>query len=417
MSKLTVRILSLALLAGCSSKSTDPAASGDAGDVDAATSAPSTPAALQAALDAETCSFRVRCGYIGASELSACESELAGSRTKFPPGYDLVEAADGKRVTFDADAAAKCLAAAKVLGCTVDQQIALANECAAVYGAATAVGGACKADGECVGGYCDRGAGAKPTGCAGTCAALLATGGTCDPNAPHCAQSDFCDATTKKCTARAGAGGDCGGTKPKCLPSLFCKGYLAASGGTPATAGKCAGAGAVGDPCGGSIRGDTDCTPGLFCDRSSKTPVCKARLGVGADCASLRACDDGLACAGLVVDLAAGTVTTKGKCAAYLDVTKTCADPAAYVTGCPLDTVCDAATKQCVLYGTLGADCSKTGTNGACAVDLYCDGATSKCAAQVGLGGACTPVAASAASPCQTGSCDATTKRCALACK
>lgn len=421
MSKISTTVLSLALLAGCSSKSADALPTGDAGDssdADAATGAPATPAELQAALDSETCTFRVRCGYIGASELKACEGDLAGSRAKFPPGYDLVEAATGGRVSYDADAAAKCLAAAKALGCTIDQQIALANECADVYGAATAPGGACKADGECVAGYCDRGTGAKPSGCAGVCAALLATGGACDPNAPHCASSDYCDATSKKCAARATAGAECGGTKPRCQLGLFCKGYVAASGGAPATAGKCAGAGAVGDPCGGSLRGDTDCTPGLYCDRSTKSPACKARLAAGAECASLSACDDGLACAGMIVDLTAGTVTTKGKCAAILDVGKTCDNPAAFVTGCPRDTVCDATSKQCVSFGTVGVDCSKTGTNGVCAVDFYCDGASSKCAAQVGLGAACTPPASmTAANPCQTGSCDATTKKCVLACK
>lgn len=406
MSKNTIGLLTFALLAGCSSSSPAPGGGGSA-----------TPAEFQTTLDSYTCAWKVKCGYIGASEQKACEDQVAGSRAKYPSGYDQVEASTGKRVSFDADAAGKCLAAAKALGCTMDQQFGLSDACGGVYKAAVAVGGACKADGECVGGYCDQGAGVTTDGCTGTCTAFLASGATCDPNASHCASTDYCDSTARKCTARVGAASACGGTLPRCQLGLYCKGYVAASGTTPATPGKCAGVGAVGDACTSYFFGNTDCTPGLYCDHSGATPTCKARLAAGTDCSSIDECADGLSCAGLVQDPNTGDVTTKGKCATFFDVNKPCVDPTAYETGCPYDTVCDATSKLCAPYGASGADCSDAGTGGYCGDYLYCD-ASSKCSAQVGLNAACTPPATTSDSdPCNAGSCDKTSKTCALVCK
>jgi hypothetical protein len=406
MSKNSVAVLTFAFLAGCSSSSSPtPAGGGSA-----------TPAEFQAKLDSYTCAWKVKCGFIGASEQKACEDEVVGSRTKYPSPYDQVEAATAKRVTFDADAAAQCLAAAQALGCTYDQLFAFPDACSGAYKAAVAIGESCKADLECIGGYCEQGAGVKTKGCSGTCKAFLASGATCEPNAAHCASTDFCDSTTKKCTARVAAGGACGGALPGCAVGLFCKGYVAASGTTPATPGKCASAGAVGDACSAQFGVLTDCTPGLYCDPYSATPKCQTRLAAGVECSYPTACADGLACIGLVLDTSAGTVTTKGKCAAYLDVNKPCVDPAADATGCPFDTQCDAKSKLCAPYGASGADCSSSGTNGNCGENLYCD-ASSKCSPQVGLNAACTPASSSGADPCNEGSCDKTSKTCVLVCK
>jgi hypothetical protein len=407
LKKLTC-LVTLALLAGCGSS-----ASSDGGGTPPGT--PATAADFTTQFDSVGCQWQVKCGYIGASEATQCAADAAAASTKYPSGYDSVEAATAKRVTYDADAAKACLDAAKALGCTIDQEFDLSRVCAGVYKPAVAVGGACKADSECVNGYCNQGAGVMTDGCAGTCAAFVATGATCDPNDPRCGTTDYCDSTTNKCTARAASGASCGGSLPECQSSLFCKGYVAGSGSTPDTPGKCAAAGKEGDACESFFFGNTDCTPGLYCDSSAASPTCKARLASGSDCDTSMACQDGLACIGLQVDSSTGNVTTKGKCGAYLDVNKTCAD--AYETGCPYDTTCDKTALQCAPYGAAGQDCSSNGTQGWCNGNFYCDETSQKCTAMVALGATCTPPSSNGTDPCQAGSCDATSKTCALVCK
>lgn len=404
MSKKTLCLVSLLVLAGCSSSSGGATGGGA-----------STPTDFQASLDAATCSWNVKCGYIGASEQKACEDGLAAATKDFPQGYDNAEAATAKRLSYDAAAGAKCLEIAAKLGCTLDEQFALSAQCAGVYVGAVPVGGSCKSDLECVGGWCDMGPDVSTDGCPGTCTAFVATGATCDPNAPHCAPTDSCNSTSKKCTARAAAGAKCGGADPSCQSGLFCKGYVAASGSTPATPGTCAAPGNLGDPCTTYFFGNTNCTPGLFCDDMAATPTCKTRLTAGTECDSFSSCADGLACIGLAYDPDTYELTAKGKCTGYLDVNKTCA--AADETGCPYDTSCDATALKCLPYGNLGADCSDAGTGGSCGDRLYCDGVTSKCTKMVGFGSACTPATGNGDDPCEDGSCDATSKTCVLVCK
>jgi hypothetical protein len=407
MSKKLLSLVSLVLLAGCSSSSGGGGGGGGA----------STPTDFETSLDTSTCAWKVKCGYIGASEQKACVDALAAATKDYPLAYDRAEAVKSGRLKYDATLAAKCLEDGNALGCTLDQYlIEFPRKCAPVFTANVAVGGACKADIECIGGYCNMGAGVSTDGCPGTCAAYTATGATCDSNDPHCAPTDSCNSTSKKCVTRAASGAACGGSNPSCQTGLFCRGYVAASGTTPETPGTCGGPGKVGDACAMGFFGNTNCTPGLWCDDTGASPVCREHIAAGAECKSYYwACADGTDCIGLTLDSSTGEVTTPGHCGKYLDVNSACA--ASDVTGCPYSTSCDATANKCLPYGALGADCSDAGTGGSCGDDMYCDGATSKCTKMVGLGAACTPATGSGDDPCQSGSCDATAKTCTLLCK
>lgn len=405
MHRTRTTFLVMALLAGCGG-------GGGGGNLDGGAAGVKTAAEFEAALQAANCVYLAKCGSIGASEEKQCEADAIASATNFPPAYTRVEAVDAKRLAFDAAAAQKCIDTVRTTGCTIDQYFAASDLCEAAFKPLVMPGGACRADAECDGGWCDMGK-VQTEGCAGRCTANTATGDACTPGDSHCGDLAFCDSTSKKCTARAAAGMPCGGTRPRCQFNLYCKGYMAGQNGMADTPGTCQPPFAVGEACLEAFFGNTNCTPGLFCDSSKSPAVCAKRLGAGAECESLSACDDGQTCVGLDVD-DMGNVTAKGRCGPFLDVGKTCADPKVYETGCPYSGTCDAMTKQCVTLGTKGSDCADTGF---CNDTLYCDPASLKCISQVPLGGACTPPAtADDPDPCHDGSCDETSMKCTLVC-
>lgn len=409
MHRTRLCLFSMALLCGCGGGN-----GGGGGNPDGGGASIMTVADFQAALATGNCVANAKCGYIGASEEKTCEADATAALKNFPPAYSPAEAVDAKRLAFDAATAQKCADTLRTLGCTIDEYFALSDLCEGVYKGLVMPGGMCRSDVECAGGWCDMGM-VQTDGCAGMCVANTATGAACDPNDSRCGRTDFCDSTAKKCTARAAAGMACGGTKlPRCQLGLFCKGYKAGTMGMPDTPGMCAGPGAVGDACAEGFFGNTNCTPGLFCD-SSKTPAaCATRLAAGAECDTLSACADGLTCVGLDVDTMTGDVLAKGRCGPFLDVGKMCADPKVYETGCPYSTLCDAMSKLCVAVGTKDSDCGDTGQ---CNDGLYCDSGTLKCTPQDALGAPCTPPATdNDPDPCHDGSCDETTKKCVLVC-
>jgi len=370
----------------------------------------------RAQLDKALCHYDATCGGIARSEEAQCPAQREASRAMYPAAYDHAEAVGSKRLAFDETAVAACISAIQNAGCTPDQLSAALLLCNKIYQPLVAVGAACRAQEECTAGYCEQGPNGSD-GCAGTCTNFLAEGATCDPNNDHCAGTDFCDGTTKKCTARVGSGVACGDS-PQCTQDLFCIGFVPAQMGQPGKQGSCKPQGQVGDECGiDPFTGATSCTPGLYCDLSGATSACKERLAPATDCSQPGSCVDGFACVGLKLNHMTGAVTAKGKCTMFADVGAAC-DPTADDDGCPADTNCDAGSKTCVITGPAGADCSNTatGTGGICNGDLYCDSTTNKCTASVPLGGACTPPAMNGNDPCHDGTCDANSGTCTLVC-
>lgn len=422
--RMTIAVASsLALLVGCSSSSSNGSPSKDAGPADAfvgldgdaldtsfppvdggAIDAPSptdlSPGDFEAARAKLDCQFMVRCGFLGAAEEAACEAAIDAQKGVTLP-YASPEAVSAGRLGYDPKTAADCLDRTKTKGCTAEQQFAVGTVCDAVYSAAVAIGGACRARPECKDGYCDRAKYARD-GCAGTCVAFTAVGAACDPTLTQCAPTAFCDGTAKKCVARSDKGAACGDNGPFCSSGLSC------------VAGVCSGQSALGAACVFNLFGSS-CTPGLFCDGSGASPVCAARHDAGATCASFDGCNDGLDCIGLAFD-DTGAVTASGKCKPYLDVASACT-PSAAETGCPGGTTCDATAKTCARIGFEGAACGGA-TNADCRDGLYCEGASSTCKPRIAVGLACIVPASSASNPCTASTqCDATSHTCALICQ
>ncbi len=390
-----------ALAAGCGSEAPPPGA--DMAVADLASAGPPTPQAFDLALAQTFCGYDVRCGSRGASEQAKCEQDAAPLRATYPPGYSLADAVAAGRLAYDPAAAQACVDAWAKAGCTVDQQILANTACDGVFTPAVAPGGACRWDGECVGGWCD---GSLEAGCAGTCKALLVEGAACDPSDDRCAGADFCHPDAKTCTARAGLGAACS-PSARCQHGLFCLSDPAPDGGAPdagAPPATCRAPGQVGDGCAVFFFGNDTCTPELYCDDSVAAPVCRARVGAGASCPSFAACRDGLDCVGL-------SSQAPGRCSPNLDLGAAC-DPSLDESGCPLDTRCDAAAKKCLARGNPGDDCS---ADFYCRPHAYCDD-TDRCAATVPFGAACAPPPPNGAEPCDEGACDPSSMKCALTC-
>jgi hypothetical protein len=375
------------------------------------------PAAFDAAVSKAFCAYNTRCGYYGASEEKKCESDAVAAAKTYTPVYSTADAVKMKRLSFDAAKAQACVDAIAKAGCSVDSYYALGDTCGVVFKGKVATGGMCLSGLECAAGnYCDQGNNTGTDGCSGTCKANLATGATCDPNDPHCNDSDFCDDTAMTCKTRLAAGADC--KSGQCGLNNYCKGY---DSGPPEVLGKCSGLGQVGDTCATSFIGTTNCSLGLWCnDVDPMNAACAKPVAAGGDCTSYYACVDGLDCIGLAFDQNTGAVTTHGKCAAWLDIGKACSS--AGESGCPLDSTCDATANMCKAGAVVGDTCDPT-SFGQCTGNAYCDGNTSKCATMVALGGACMPQPTDPQSgfplgdePCHDGTCDATTMKCALMC-
>jgi hypothetical protein len=151
---------------------------------------------------------------------------------------------------------------------------------------------------------------------------------------------------------------------------------------------------------------------GFYCNGTFQSGgTCQARVAAGASCPVAGSCVDGYTCAG------AGPMQM-GTCQPWLEIGVSC-DPAA--SACTKDAPCDPAAKACTEPPppTVGTSCAN-GTS-ACATKalfsspLYCDGATKMCATKIDLGQPCTPTT-TGDNPCFAGSCDPTTKVCALQC-
>lgn len=392
----------------------------DGGDMAMAGAGLATPADFEAALAIANCKNEAKCGVIGASEEAACEAAAVAYAKGYPQPYSRAEATAAKRLGYSAAQAQACVDALEAAGCTPDQLVNADQICGTVFSGLVSPGNSCSSDGECQGGYCDRGAGSIAAGCAGVCVAWIAVAAACDPTNDLCdPAAGFCRDTTSTdggpvddagntlstgvCTAWAKMADACDDTTGNvyCGPGLFC---VATGGGT---AGTCLGRGKAGDACTVFSFGDTNCQIDLYCDASGANPVCASRLATGAACSSFDACQDGLDCLGL--DLGNGTA---GKCGAFLDVGGSC-DSTSPESGCPFgDTLCDATSMKCRAIGTTGDDCTNTQY---CRGGLYCD-AKSMCSPQAAFGAICVPPAGTDPDPCNAGTCDATAMTCTQTC-
>ncbi|MBK8173420.1 MAG: hypothetical protein IPK60_24225 [Sandaracinaceae bacterium] len=250
------------------------------------------------------------------------------------------------RATYDASAYEACAAA----------PLDLLSSCAEIAGA-TAAGGDCYINNECVSRSCTEG-----SGCAKTCAPVVALHGTCEPFGPECAEGTACVA-----------------------------GHCEAGGrlGEPCVSGECAEGTCRAGTCGPRyVIGDTCASPGSFCSPSlycsAESSICRAFHGNMESCDSTflgPRCADGFVCAA-------------GICRPELIEGDTCTTENA--ARCAAGTQCESG--HCERIRTNREHCGPA----PCALGLRC--VTGRCAPLPNLGEAC-----EAEVGCLRGSCQAST--------
>jgi hypothetical protein len=382
--------------------------------------------ALRKLLRPLECAREVRCGHIGASEQRACEA--VGERSPFED--EILELAWQGHYAVDLSRAGACLALWKSMPCNVDPSAEPGN---CVFGAtdlalrpAVPPGGSCTYSNECVGGYCSG----RP-GCPGICVANPAAGAACDND--RCGDDAYCHEGT--CRPRGKVGEPCHGHWDVCAGNLWCAGYVEAKSDPqpePERPGVCARPRGEGVGC-AVYEGGVNCRADLFCDWGAADPTCRTRLPGGADCGAADACADGLTCKGLAhrgdhPRGAHAAVVTRGRCVPFADAGGAC-EPAAYVSGCPSDMLCDDKTRTCRHTGGLGDPCERARIHAGsprdrpvaalrwCYGDLYCDAATHTCAPHLRLGEACEPPMGDDDEPCWLSRCDHEKRRCTSRCQ
>lgn len=300
------------------------------------------------------CEWAARCG--GAADAASCEAAysfdvlyplhlLASGEleddARFTVDYLLAAHREG-RISFDAQAAARCLEHVAARSCARPEGLSPSEEelagraaCAAIFSGTLTDGDLCAADLECAqGGYCEvepceegccAGACVVPTvaalgescsvdflceagaGCVydeaaqdSLCSRLAGEGEPCAGEV-GCAEGLVCDWSTERCVTRGAVGDVCtsfGGAS--CLPGAVC--IDPEFDGT----GRCEALGEVGDPCDGVCREfgvlceegvcvkapppGEPCTPSGGCSASSRcnfnTMICVANVGEGEPCGS-----------------------------------------------------------------------------------------------------------------------------------
>jgi hypothetical protein len=328
------------------------------------------------------CQFYTRCGLFSKSRESACESQFAMPQTT---GYSVDEAIAAGRITYDGDAAQRCLDAFSTSGCGLNAILALSSSlCTKIVHGNVPLGGACKSIIECANSYCQQGTSLNGVpGCDGTCVAYAATGDACNVVGKHCAPTDNCDAVSNTCVTLGQLGASCTSSS-SCATGLACR-----SSGNAAT---CQAPANENDPCGSF----DECNGGLYCDVTGM--VCKRQTPAGTACSYTTSCADGTKCV--------GASTQMGTCQAFLDIGQMCTGTPTD-SACAQDARCDATSHTCTASGSgqEGSDC----TMSACGINLYCN-AQKKCALKVQVGQACDPTVIGACVASAT--CDATTKLC-----
>lgn len=323
------------------------------------------------------CDRLVRCGQLGASEVSQCPAAPPLGLVTGGADLDIDAALDAGALQFHGGRAQRCLEAIKSAPCSVAQSaLDFTRYCNAIVEPRLVPGKACRASQECLGGGCVE----TTVGCGGSCVAFAATGAACMPGATD--PSLLCDPTVHfcgsdgTCQLQKSAGGACAGDT-ECTFDLAC------------VAGKCADPprGRAGQVCGGSA---PPCLDGLGCNENGR---CVSRVGSGSACSA-----DG-------DDCQAGLVCVGGKCSAWSDAGGACLVAASGASGCPATQTCVNSVCQPATTAVSGPGSHCTGDDG-CGDSLWCDG--SLCSYRNGLGGSCR-----ADDNCRGGlTCDTTSQTC-----
>ncbi|MEN9796759.1 MAG: hypothetical protein RL653_455 [Pseudomonadota bacterium] len=351
------------------------------------------------------CAAYVRCQFVSASAESDCRASAAEGCAGLAADVGL-----GRR-TFDAAAAAACLAALPTDGCD-----AIGSECSdtAIFKGAVPAAGACLDSSDCAAGSCRD---VTETTC-GTCVPFGALGADCrSDGGVTCGAGLWCEPSTdggracadkredgEPCTTRrACASGWCNydsylvefpdagrtcGTHPAgapcadvsdCEDGLWCAGYTYDPNSYDTlTNGTCTArpdAGTVSQ--GGTCAEEKDCVSGYFCEGQEGTSagLCTPRGGAGAPCSLFayyftgvaRECLDGFGCG-------------ENGCVKLGDVGEQCEDGSQckFLLSCPMP-LADAGIPATgsPLYGrcfgpvALGGNCM--GENVLCAAGSFCD--------------------------------------------
>jgi hypothetical protein len=402
------------------------------------------------------CDYFVRCKLMDSAQLDDCKAfffEVCASES----GKASIRG--GKRI-FDKTKLQGCLDLIKVAGCGSASPFEDPNNktCEEVVLPTVAVGGTCFGSEDCkdknkisclkkgctgtcelsssqraggakvgepcdsrTGVFCDSATGyCKPNptdagfASAGTCAAFLKDGESCDFGKGECdPRTSFCDYSgTKKCTPRAGLGAACSGYSD-CQENLFCN--HPSSG----TAGKCEARfkdGAACDP-----KNFGQCEPKLQCnDLTQKCESYERKLG--------QSCTDHQYCARSYCKGMTSTAT--GTCVALEPVGAKC-DPMARNRQCEEGSACEAhsatcmsfsgaggpcvdlrcklllrcASGTCAALGKLGDACDPKANGDVCVAGALCDPATSKCVGPRAAGAACTSSRECASQECTRSGC------------
>jgi hypothetical protein len=226
---------------------------------------------------AALCERDVRCGFY--PDEATCRSTFF---TRLQLDSDV---ATGK-VKYDGTAAASCLEASALVGCS-DSEVAAARPsvtaaCHGVFTATIASGGACLTDAECDSESCNLGACNGATCCLGSCQDRIALGGDCSAVGAACVAGTFCKVGSSggaSCTAPLALGQPCVQASDQCVSETFC---VATSAGGPTT---CAKLPAEGQSCllGGLCDAIKD-----YCNPVSLT--CVPTAAVGSVCPSINGC-------------------------------------------------------------------------------------------------------------------------------
>jgi len=310
-----------------------------------------------------SCEWGLRCGVVAPHDRSGCPVD--DLLTTFHDSLndhvragaiDVAASIDAGRMRYDSVNADACLDAVRHAPCepTLAQR-KIGLHCNAVVAPHTETDRACWGDGECTGGIC-----ALVPGCAGICANYASYGDPCvdsttapaamqcDPTVAYCGEPS--PGANTICLQKKPEGADCAGTR-ECRFNWTCRLGVCTE---PVTLGEYA-------ACGGTEPCDED----LYCDPGSM--LCQKRVRQGDTCDDFLACEDGLACIGLVLD--AGAVAVMGTCAPWLTPGAAC-NGAYTVSGCPTAAPCTEDT--CVHVETRPGrdeDCSMR----ACAAYLACN--------------------------------------------
>lgn len=370
------------------------------------------------------CNWKLRCGWIAATDSSECKGFARTSSQLYPASSTRLEdAVEKQRSIFDLDAGRTCLDTWQNAGCTANHREQAESACSAsrILHGTLPSGANCTASSDCADGLCFvNGKRIPSTGCTGSCAAFVSRGQACDPESSLCRlDTDFCDPQTKTCLQRRPVGELCSG-HGSCIEGLRC--VIPASGNTSAST--CQPRGSVNMSCGvdSMARKEfrffdstlaTSCQLGLYCNLD--TFHCMERQTAGSSCGQSSACADGLICNGLHADPTDHTKRLRdGRCAPWTDLGAACNESTG--PGCPDTMACDKGKQQCLYALSFTGDSCGRMLDWPCKAYTFCDPTTRRCTPLKALGEVCPVPGPTDRNPCYDGQCNTVTNRCEFLC-